>query len=57
MQNVHLICVHPFKHYTKGQMVTDEAEVLSLRADREHHFVKIAAPAPAEPDAETDAHI
>jgi hypothetical protein len=46
----HLVCVHPFGKYTKGQMVTDEAEVTTLLDDREHHFVRIAVPAaPEEP--------
>ena len=41
----YLICVHPFGKYTKGQMITDPAEVATLLNDREHHFVRIAAPA------------
>lgn len=40
----HLVCVHPFGKYVKGQVVTDQDEVKKLRHDREHHFVKIAAP-------------
>lgn len=39
----HLICVHPFGKYAKGQKVTDAAEVAKLLADRDHHFVKVAA--------------
>jgi hypothetical protein len=50
--NFHLICVHPFGNYTKGQLITDADEVAKLSDDREHHFVRIAAPAtPAAPDA------
>jgi hypothetical protein len=40
----HLVCVNPFHGYEKGQMITDPAEVEKLMADREHHFVRIAAP-------------
>jgi hypothetical protein len=43
----HLVCVHPFGKYQKGQVVTDPDEVAELLDDREHHFVRIAAPAPA----------
>jgi hypothetical protein len=39
----YLVCVHSFGKYSKGQMITDEAEVEKLLSDREHHFVKIAA--------------
>lgn len=41
--NYHLICVHPFGKYVKGQKVTDAAEVSKLLADREHHFVRVNA--------------
>jgi hypothetical protein len=44
----HLICVNEFGKYAKGQLVTDPDEVAILLEDREHHFVKIAAPAPTE---------
>ena len=40
----HLICVHPFHGYTKGQMITEQDEVTRLLADRENHFAKIMAP-------------
>ena len=40
----HLICVHPFHGFTKGQMITDQGEVTKLLEDREQHFAKIAAP-------------
>lgn len=40
----HLICVHPFGRYSKGQAVTDPAEVKTLSADRDHHFVRVPAP-------------
>lgn len=40
----HLVCVHPFGVYAKGQLITDEAEVDSLMDDRDHHFVRITAP-------------
>jgi hypothetical protein len=56
----HLVCVHPFGKYVKGQMVTDPMEVAILMDDRDHHFVRITAPdAPAvqamEPAADADA--
>lgn len=41
--NFYLVCVHPFGKYTKGQMITDPDEVKSLMADRDHHFVRVAA--------------
>lgn len=37
-----LVCVHSFGKYTKGQMVTDPAEIEKLQEDREHHFVRVA---------------
>lgn len=41
----HLVCVHPFANYVKGQIVTDQKEVDALIADdREHYFVRVAAP-------------
>lgn len=40
-----LVCVHPFHGYDKGQIVSDPAEVAKFLKDREHHFVKIPAPA------------
>ena len=52
----HLVCVHPFGKYTRGQMITDEEEVTALLDDREHHFVRIAVPAePAAIEALADA--
>ncbi|NPU23940.1 hypothetical protein [Bradyrhizobium denitrificans] len=45
----HLVCVHPFHGYDKGQIVTDPAEVDALMAERDHHFVRIDAPEPAAP--------
>lgn len=49
----HLVCVHPFHGYEKGQLITDPDEVAKLINDRDHHFVKImdgssAAPAPRQ---------
>lgn len=50
----HLICVTPFdnhktgKKYAKGMIVTDTDEVKALSFDREHHFIRIAAPMPVE---------
>ena len=41
----HLICVHPFKNYVRGQKVTDPDEVTRLMQDRDHHFVRVTAPA------------
>ncbi len=43
----HLVCVQPFHGYDKGQIVTDEAEVLKLMEERDPHFVRIPAPEPA----------
>lgn len=40
----HLVCRVPFHGYEKGQMVTDPVEVAKLMQDRDHHFVRIAAP-------------
>lgn len=40
----HLVCVHPFGKYTKGQRITDPDEVEKLMQDRDHHFVRIPAP-------------
>lgn len=44
MSDYHLVCVHPFGKYTKGQMITDSDEVNELLPDREHHFIRIAIP-------------
>ena len=41
--NYHLICVHPFGKYVKGQKITDPDEVIRLMQDRDHHFVRVAA--------------
>ena len=42
----HLIVVHDFGNYTRGQRVTDEAEVAAILEGPNHtHIVKIAAPA------------
>lgn len=52
----HLICVVPFHGYEKGQRITDQAMIAELSQDRDHHFVRVHAPAPApeaeEPEAE-----
>lgn len=42
---VHMICVHPFAQYTKGQLITDQELIKKLREHRDHYFVKVAAPA------------
>jgi hypothetical protein len=47
----HLVCVHPFGVYAKGDLITDAAEVESLMADRDHHFVRITAPDEPAPAA------
>jgi hypothetical protein len=40
-----LVCVHPFGKFEKGDIVTDADEIARLMAeDRDHHFVRIAAP-------------
>jgi hypothetical protein len=41
----HLICVHPFGEYKKGDRITDVNEVERLMADRDHHFVRVAVSA------------
>jgi hypothetical protein len=43
-----LVCVHPFGNYSKGQLVDNQDEVNSLSDDREHHFVRVAAPEEAK---------
>ena len=48
----HLICVHPFGKYDKGQMITDQNDVAALLDDREHNFVRIAAPDVPDPPPE-----
>jgi hypothetical protein len=50
--NYHLVCTQPFGNYAKGQLITDEAEVLKLLDDREHHFVRIPVPVEAEQPVE-----
>jgi hypothetical protein len=55
-----LVCVHPFVSlqgvsYKKGQLITDAAEVSALQDDREHHFVRVAAPPQPEPEPEPPA--
>jgi len=44
----HLVCVHPFGKYVRGQMITDAEEWAELVDDHEHSFVRI--PVPQEPD-------
>ena len=38
----HLVCVHPFGKYQKGDVVTDPEEWARLADDHEHRFVRIA---------------
>jgi predicted nucleotidyltransferase len=39
-----LVCVVPFGSYVKGQIVTDQDEILALIAnDRMQYFVRVAA--------------
>lgn len=45
----HLVCVHPFDSYVRGQLITDATEVEKLLGDRDHHFVRIPAPAEEAP--------
>lgn len=41
----HLIVVHEFGNYTKGQKITDQAEIETILAGHNHTcIVKIAAP-------------
>ena len=40
----HLVCVHPFDSYIRGQKITDQDEVERHLNDREHHFVRVPAP-------------
>jgi hypothetical protein len=51
----HLICVHPFGVYAKGQKITDADEVAKLMTDRDNHFVRVTAPddQPAAPSTPT----
>lgn len=41
-QPFHLLCVHPWAGYEKGQKVTEPSEIARLLNDREHHFVRVA---------------
>lgn len=45
-QNFHLVCVHPFHKYERGQKITDAIEIATLLDDREHHFVRVPVPSP-----------
>jgi len=46
----HLIVVHEFGNYTKGQKITDEAEVAAVLASHNHTgVVKIPAPVTEPP--------
>lgn len=47
----HLVCVQPFHGYVKGQTITDPVEIAKLSTDRDHHFVRIGAPAAEKPSA------
>ena len=40
----HLVCVHPFGKYERGQMIADPVDVAILLEDREHNFVRIPIP-------------
>ncbi len=50
----HLICVHDFHGYHKGQRVTDPSEVERLMKDRDHHFVRVPASEGGEPEPSAD---
>lgn len=54
-QHYHLICVHPFDKFTKGQMITDAEEVKKHLDDREHHFIRITVPGVEHDDNESVA--
>lgn len=38
---LHLICKIPLAGYTRGQRITDPAEIKKLTKDRAHHFVRV----------------
>lgn len=50
----HLVCVHPFGKYTKGQKITDADEVARLMRDRGRHFVRVPAPTEHHDEVEID---
>lgn len=52
----HLICVHPFGSYQKGQRIEDPDEVARLSDDREHHFVRVNAPPAEQKPADETEH-
>lgn len=46
----HLIVVHEFGNYTKGQRISEAHEVAKVLESPQHtHVVKIAAPAEVQP--------
>jgi hypothetical protein len=45
----HLVVVHEFGNFVKGQKITDQDEVAAVLASHNHtHVVKVAAPAEDE---------
>lgn len=46
----HLVCVHPFADYKRGQKITDADEIARLMKAREKHFVKVSASVNAAPE-------
>jgi len=44
MSDFHLICVHPFHDIKKGDRISDPDRVAEFMKDRDHHFVRVAAP-------------
>lgn len=49
----HLVCIHPFGKYERGQVVTDQEEVKALMADRDHQFVRRNVPDEPAPVVES----
>lgn len=50
----HLLCIHPFHGYLKGQIIEDQAEVKRLLAERDVHFAKYVMPGPQSDDPEPE---
>lgn len=48
-EGYHLVCVHPFHNYSKGQLIDDHAEIERLLPDKEHNFVRVYAPNAGNP--------
>jgi hypothetical protein len=40
----HLVCVHPWGPYKKGDRITESSEVERVKSQRDKHFVRVPAP-------------